>query len=345
MPKNNIYEVYNIPASGATKSFDIENNIDIYEINSTGGAVALVAPMVFSVTGTPRTGQEFKFVYGGGVTQNPATGANVSFLGVTLTDAQALQELLILTYYNGSTWEVRIIIDANGSAVINGSSIVASTIDTTQLKARAVTIDKMALLTRGSIIVGGAADAPTSTSFKASGYMPIGDGTDIVPRAISGDVTISSTGVVSIGTGKVTPTMLSFGVSAPLEVTAYVTTAQALVLNSGDVRVLIPAPGANKYIKVLSAEYIMPFKSVAYATNLELQLINTTADLPQMLTTEGLPATVSKTVPFKIVGSIAAGETCIMTNEALILKVKTGDPTTGDSDFRVHVTYQIITII
>lgn len=61
---------------------------------------------------------------------------------------------------------------------------------------------------RGDIIRRGAANWER-ISAKASGQILVGDGTDVASVAVTGDVTLSSTGVTAIGAAKVTNAMLS----------------------------------------------------------------------------------------------------------------------------------------
>lgn len=115
MPKIQTYNVYTILAAGATKTYSATENIDVYEINADGGAVTLLADMIFSYSGTPKVGTEFKFQYGGGVTSNSSGGITVSFFGTNLTDEQALSQLVITAYWNGSSWEINIVKNPNNN--------------------------------------------------------------------------------------------------------------------------------------------------------------------------------------------------------------------------------------
>ena len=108
MPKLQTYEVYTMPAAGATKTYVSTDIIDVYELNATGGAIVLAADMTFAYSGTPDYGCEFKFQYGGGVTSNTVLGRTVSFFGTNLTDSQALLPLVILAFWNGAAWEINI---------------------------------------------------------------------------------------------------------------------------------------------------------------------------------------------------------------------------------------------
>ncbi len=125
MPKLQTYNIYTIPAAGATKTYDSNEAVDVYEINATGGAITLLADMIFSYSGTPNIGTEFKFQYGGGVTQNSGTGITVSFFGSNLSNEEALQQLIIRAYWNGSSWEISKSLNANLAFIQSGNSFTA----------------------------------------------------------------------------------------------------------------------------------------------------------------------------------------------------------------------------
>ena len=73
----------------------------------------------------------------------------------------------------------------------------------------AITTAKLANITRGSILVGGVSNAPTAYNAKTDGQILVGDGTDITSVAVSGDVTLDDTGVVTIADDAVTTTKLA----------------------------------------------------------------------------------------------------------------------------------------
>ena len=73
----------------------------------------------------------------------------------------------------------------------------------------AVTTAKLANITRGSILVGGALNAPTAYNAKTDGQILVGDGTDITSVAVVGDVTLDNTGTVTIADDAVTTAKLA----------------------------------------------------------------------------------------------------------------------------------------
>lgn len=56
----------------------------------------------------------------------------------------------------------------------------------------------LANITRGSVKVGGAGDAPTDLDAKTSGQILVGDGTDIASVAVSGDIALAANGAMTI---------------------------------------------------------------------------------------------------------------------------------------------------
>ncbi len=97
---------------------------------------------------------------------------------------------------------------ATASICIN---VIDDNIETIDIADSAVTNAKLANIARGSIKIGGAADAPTDLDAKGDGKILIGDGTDVKSLAVSGDITITNAGVTAIGAGKVTAAMLANG--------------------------------------------------------------------------------------------------------------------------------------
>lgn len=121
-----------------------------------------------------------------------------------------------------------------------------------------------------------------------------------------------------------------------------IASADVLQLNSTPLTI-VSAAGAGNAIEVVSASVKINFNTAAYATNIQLELICSGADLEQFRM-PCLDATVSKVVRMYPVSSIAAGNTQIITNTDLQVSVSSGDPTAGDSEIDVFVLYRIITV-
>ena len=229
----------------------------------------------------------------------------------------------------------------SGTSFIITDYIRDRAVTTDKLENDSVTTDKLANITRGSMLIGGAADAPTVRDFKTAGQILIGDGTEPQSVAVSGAFTLNSAGVATLTDGIVTPAKLSFSLESYLYTSLSLTSAQILALNTTP-QTIIAAPGSGKWIEVISATTDMNFDTAAYATNTTLQLINDGATIAQLQDTSCLIATVDKVTKFQDVTPATAGQTQIIKNTAVQLKVATGDPTAGSGTLTVHVIYRIV---
>ena len=98
---------------------------------------------------------------------------------------------------------------ADGATANTGALADLDTVGTSEIDNDAVTNAKLANITRGSIKVGGTSNAPTDLDAKTSGYILVGDGTDVNSVAVSGDVTLSSAGAVTIANDAVENAMIA----------------------------------------------------------------------------------------------------------------------------------------
>ena len=126
------------------------------------------------------------------------------------------------------------------------------------------------------------------------------------------------------------------------EVKIDIPTAQVLTLNSVPVQ-LVAAPGAGYAIEVLSASVKVDFNTTAYATNVLLNIKNSGATYPTNKL-NCLDSTVSMIKQISFTSTSSTTNTQTIENAALNLEVETGDPTAGDSDITIYVTYRIITL-
>jgi len=107
---------------------------------------------------------------------------------------------------NYDTIDVTTGVTVNGTTVINSSGAVIADI---QAAANSIGYTELVDFTGpGYILRGGAAGAPEEHDASTDGQILVGDGTDIVSVAVSGDVTLANTGAVTIATGAVEDSML-----------------------------------------------------------------------------------------------------------------------------------------
>jgi hypothetical protein len=122
----------------------------------------------------------------------------------------------------------------------------------------------------------------------------------------------------------------------------FIPSASVLTLNSVPLTI-VPAPGVGKAIEASTCAMKMTFNSSAYATNTRLLLQTDTAVNEQVSFNPAVLA--SSTSIFRTLSSVTSnGAENILENKDLTVIVDTGDPTAGDSDITVYVSYRIIEI-
>ena len=334
-----IYEDYQIPTGLTTKVFDVSNSISVYRLL---GSVTLLADVTLSLGGTPQEGMNVKFVYTGGVTIEANA---LTILGFVLTADMAVSQYTFDCNYIDGNWYIQVIgFNFSSSYTMSGVSILPASITTdVMFDDNVITLPKLANGTQGDIIRAGASGVYESYSASTDGYMLIGDGTDVNSVEITGAININNAGLVTIPDGTITLPMLGYTPQEYLVATLTIPTASVLIGN-GTPLTIVANPGSGRYIEVISASSQMTFVTTPYATNTTLQLICNGADVAQVQDTAILLSSVTKNTKFKDVTSAIAGQTQLLSNTALMVKVATGNPTAGDSAITVSVVYRIVTI-
>ncbi len=339
------YEIYTIPASGETKSIDVTlNNISEYNIIATGGgSMLLTGNEIISPTGTASEGIELTFNYNGQIIYDG--GITITIFGYTLTAAEALSRYIIKCNYTNGGWKVRLIFSAGYTTAppIDGKYIQDNTTSGVKLKDGTTNLTKLtSAASRGRVITTGVTGLYQTLDAKTSGYVLIGDGTDILSKPLSGPIAIDGNGLTSINNSSISASKLDFSIVSYLTATLTIPTADVLTLNATPIAI-IANPGTGKYVEVIAATASTIFNSVAYDTNVVLQLINQGADEAQIENSLFLTTTVDKDgSKFDSIPSTAAGDTQILINTPLMVKVKTGDPLNGDSNITITVLYRVV---
>jgi len=151
---------------------------------ATGDTGTLTGSVTIAATANVEDGVYYEFE----LEDTFVLGANTfSIFGEQLTATQLLAHPQVTVRDNGASYEVYL--ENNGLYV---------TTETANIADEAVTLAKMADLARGSIIVGNSTTRPTAYDAKTSGRILVGDGTDLVSVAVSGDVTLAANGAVTV---------------------------------------------------------------------------------------------------------------------------------------------------
>jgi len=108
-----------LTSGGGTINLTVADpTITKYELK---GSTTLTGSWTIQPTGTPAHGMEFDIRYQADITLD---GNNITIFGVPLTEAQAVSDLTITAFYDGSVWDVDII--DNALAPTNGVTYIGS---------------------------------------------------------------------------------------------------------------------------------------------------------------------------------------------------------------------------
>jgi len=120
--------------------------------------------------------------------------------------------------------------------------------------------------------------------------------------------------------------------------------AEVLTLNSIPVE-LIAAQGAGTAIEVISGFVKVDFNTTQYATNTSVEVVSSVgATHEQLIGTSVLTPVVPTIRKMEVVSPTNTTGTQIVENQSVNVSVSGGDPTAGDSDIEVYVTYRLIQI-
>jgi len=326
-----------VVAGGGSSNVNVDSDVGLVHINSAA-AITLAASYTISATGTAKKGMRVIFIHKGDFTTDTATGKHLSVFGKVIPDEQALKELTIQAYYDGSAWEVQLFPSVEGSVNIDGAAIKAASIPTAAYELDSVTNVVLNDMTRGTVKVGGTSNVPTDLNAKTSGYFLYGDGTDLVSGAISGDITISSSGVSVIGDDKITAAMLAYTPVEYLVKEVTLTTAQVLALFATPVEI-ISNPGENKMIALVQASAFLDYNSKTYANGGNLSLVYS-GDTTTPIWFQTSAGAVSSTDAYREFTTSLATVTNSF-NTGLSITNETAAFITGDSPLRINVVYYI----
>ena len=148
---------------------------------------------------------------------------------------------------------------------------------------------------------------------------------------------------VGVGPGSITGPMIADSARVYTD-QIDVSSAEILALN-GTPKQLVAAPGAGKFIQVLSVTDQLIFGSAAYATHTELDVIDTSLGTILFKDTATLLAAVATKIAQIPANINANAGLAISANGAVELKAATGNPATGDGTLKILISYKIVTIV
>ena len=187
----------------------------------------------------------------------------------------------------------------------------------------------------------------------ASGKLMVGDSNGKAqPVTISGDITISNTGVAAMGANAVvgaditdlTITSADLANTVPKYVKVTVSSAELLAINATP-KTIVAAPGAGFTIVIHKALLVLNYNSAGYANNGLLGLYETDASGQVLTGTLTLASFLAQTADTQkeLVPNISTTTGLTrLDNKAIVLTQATGESITGNSPVDVHLWYAII---
>lgn len=330
------YSHYILAAGGTTT---ISADSQISKVIVTSATVTLLAGVSITTSGTLSDGMAMDVACR--LTALTLNGNTLTILGTTIDqDIITNAEFMVRGVYSSSKsgWIVTVIPDFSASSFIDTDRIKDDAVTKPKIGDDAVGMDQLEAFTgRGYLLRGGAAGAPELFDAKTSGQLVMGNGTDVLSVAMSGDVTISSTGVTTIGANKITEAMLNFTLTSYLEVTRILTSAEILALRTTAIT-LLSAPGANKYYELISVSAYNNYNSTTY--NAGTDVLNLEVNGVALWT---LPNTFIEATSSTATYGTKVADALIATNTAVNLRMSSADPTTGNGTIKVSAIYRIIT--
>lgn len=160
-------KILEIVAAGTPLTIEIYDKFQEYML-WTNGAVALLGNQAVTIgAGTPGDGSvvSIKYVPSGALTLGAQT---LTVLGVSIPQAVVTAGFQLIGVFNGASWVTFLLPNFNGTAFITGAQLVDD----------AVTLAKMAAMTRGSIIVGDSSGNPSYIAVGAANTVFTTNGID-----------------------------------------------------------------------------------------------------------------------------------------------------------------------
>lgn len=132
--------------------------------------------------------------------------------------------------------------------------------------------------------------------------------------------------------------------TSPTIYSATITINSAAILSSNSTPIqLIASAGAGKAIVVMPTTTITStYGTATYAANLSMDIYTDTATDSQIVFSNVLNNTLTRTTIGSPQAATSAGDTQIIANKGIYIKTGSGNPTTGDGTITVNIQYIII---
>jgi hypothetical protein len=162
-----------------------------------------IAPYTIVPTGSPDKNTFVEIVWNANLTVGASA---LQIFGISVPNELIASKFIAECLYDGAAWIVTVRPSFDEAGIVDSDRLAASSVTTAKIADDAITLAKMAGLTKGSIIYGNASSDPTAILVGgADGRMILGDTTNgLAVVDMSGDATIIKTGALTIANSAVT---------------------------------------------------------------------------------------------------------------------------------------------
>ena len=294
--------------SGGADDINLENNTSRYFLV---GNVTLSASWDFTVgNGTPRQGDLLHFIKPGAVTLN---GNNFGFFGVNLTPQEALSPTEAICFYDGSNWQVYL-------------SRRMSQITSSEIPANAITLDKLQQSTTPLSLLGRSVN--TNGNY---GEISAASANTVLKRNSSNQLAFE----------KLIEDDFAFQTNFIRTDIIVIPSAALLTSNATPVQ-LLSAPGVDRVIMPLNIYGVLRVPGTAYTGNVDVEVYHLSSNTALFEQDNMLAATTGRGFNFEKISPSNAADEQIRSNQPLMFRTKTNNPSTGNRDLAVAISYIII---
>ena len=159
------------------------------------------APYTVVPTGSPAKDTFVEIIWNANLV---AAGVPLQIFGVSVSDELIASKFTAECIYDGTAWVVNIIPSFDETGIVSGNNIATNAVTTAKIADDAVTLAKVQDVAANSVLVRDANSSGVLTEKAlATTQILIGDGTGFTAAALSGDVTMTNAGVVTLAANSV----------------------------------------------------------------------------------------------------------------------------------------------
>lgn len=230
------FNYYRITA-GASVTVSPQNIPDVMLIYSSG-PVTLASDWEINLTSTLPAGRMFKAIIS--IQQVDRNGHDIKFFGYTLTDNQinkiGYYEATYVSDHSGGVIGVYNYApyDLAADSVLGGNVLIDGSVPLSKLEGD-IPLSILDTVTRGRILVGNSSNELSSYYAAGSAKILIGDGSDVLSKSVTGDITLTSGAVTYLDSATVRDSSIATGAAIKWQKLATGTASYVAVTNASGV--------------------------------------------------------------------------------------------------------------